>query len=263
MGDITTAVAKQDRSPAATLRDAIKRSEQQFALALPQHVDQGRFIRSALTALNTVPKLAECTQQSVLAGLMQAAQLGLEVSDVQGQAFLIPRKNRGTMQATFQLGYRGMIDLAARAGITVDVDTICENDTYDFERGTQPHLRHRPTLEDRGAPIAYYAVAHFADGRMPAFRIMSRGEVEKHRDRFAASQGGPWSDHFDSMARKTVIRQLLNYLPTSPELRQQVIEAEVSAVDGAPVVPIHVDIDTGEINADPIAAIDTTGDDAA
>jgi recombination protein RecT len=245
MPNVRQAVANREEASAAgaTLRDAIKRSEEQFANALPQHVDPKRFLRAALTALGTVPRLAECTQISVLAGLMQAAQLGLEISDVRGQAYLIPRNVRNVMTATFQLGYRGMIDLAARGGITVDVDEICENDAYDFQRGTSPRLYHKPTLGPRGAAIAYYAVAHFSDGRPATFAIIGRGEAEEHRDKFASSRdynskevSGPWVDHFDAMARKTVIRQLLNYLPTTVELRQAAAIEATAHDDPMPAV---------------------------
>lgn len=255
-----------ERSAATTLRDAIKASEQQFALALPKHVDTGRFLRAALTALNVVPKLAECTQTSVLAGLMQAAQLGLEVSDVRGQAYLIPRWDGRDkcMKASFQLGYRGMIDLAARGGITVDVDEICENDAYDYQRGTNPRLYHKPTLDKRGAVIAYYAVAHFSDGRPPTFVIIGRSEAEEHRDRFASTKDkdgnifGTWVEHFDAMARKTVIRMLLNYLPATVELRQAAAIDTTGTDDIIPVsylppvapqldAPANVDPSTGEI----------------
>lgn len=276
MAAVSKAIAERDaaQSHTVTLRDAIKRSEAQFALALPRHVSPDRFLRSALTALNTVPKLAQCSQTSVLAGLMQAAQLGLEVADVRGQAYLIPRKNRGEMQATFQLGFRGMIDLAARAGITVDVDVIRENDVYDYQRGTDPKLYHKPTLGNRGQAIAYYAVANFADGRRASFVIMGRNEVEEHRDKFASTRDynskeitGPWVDHFDAMALKTVVRKLLNYLPTTVELRQ-IVEAEavdtsdISQIDYGPLgIADGLDTETGEIMADPVAAIDATATD--
>ena len=281
-GQVSKAVAKADdnKQHVVLLREAIKRSETQFAMALPQHVKPDRFLRAALTALNTVPKLNECTQTSVLAGRMQAAQLGLEVADVRGQAYLIPRKNNraGVMEATFQLGYRGMIDLAARSGITVQVDEICEHDQYEYQRGTKSYLLHRPALTDRGDVIAYYAVADFADSRPPAFVIMGRAEVEKHRDQFASSRDyntkavtGPWAEHFDAMARKTVIRQLLNYLPVSVELRNgqaiDVASAEdqeptlpVTATYGTPVaapeLPANVDAVTGEIDPTDPAVID-------
>lgn len=265
---------EQEATPAAQLRDAIKRSEGQFALALPKHITPDRFMRASLTALNTVPRLQECTQISVLAGLMQAAQLGLEVSDVRGQAYLIPRWDGRDkcMKATFQLGYRGMIDLAARGGITVDVDEICENDAYDYQRGTKPFLFHKPTLGDRGAAIAYYAVATFSDGRPASFVIMGRSEVEKHRDQFASTRNkegviyGTWVDHFDAMARKTVVRQLLNYLPATVELRQQVIEAESSEVQQQVVATYATDMTPmyePPADVDSTAVIDAQATDAA
>lgn len=272
---ITQAVEKQEQaaSPAMQLRDAIKKSEGQFALALPKHVTPDRFLRAALTALNTVPRLQECTQTSILAGLMQAAQLGLEVSDVRGQAYLIPRYDGRDkcMKATFQLGYRGMIDLAARGGITVDVDEICENDAYDYQRGTKPFLFHKPTLGDRGEPIAYYAVATFSDGRPPTFVIMGRAEMEKHRDQFASTRNkdgdiyGAWITNFDGMARKTAVRQLLNYLPATVELRQQVIEAEATEVEAPVVATYGADMTPTYIappeDVDPTAVIEATGSD--
>lgn len=270
------------QTQALTLRDAVRSAAPGFEMALPSHVKVDRFMRAAFTAINVVPKLGECTQQSVLAGLMQAAQLGLEVSDVRGQCFLIPRKDNragGVMKASFQLGYRGMIDLAARSGITVDAEELHTNDDFDFSLGTNRFLRHKPTLAARGPVLAYYATATFADARTPAFTIMSMLEVEEHRDKFASTKtskgdiSGPWVDHFDAMARKTVIRALLNYLPVSIELRDAIhaeaIDAESReapvAVDyGAkfqvPELPENVDATTGEI--DPMTVTETTGTDA-
>jgi recombination protein RecT len=258
-----------ERTQVQTLRTAIDRNAEGFAQALPDHIRPDRFIRAALTAVNVVPRLAECTAPSVIAGLMQAAQLGLEVADVRGQCYLIPRKDNraGVYKASFQLGYRGMIDLAARSGITVTAEEVCEGDELDYALGSRRHLFHRPNLNDRGDAYAYYAVATFADRREPEFKIMGRDEIARHRDRFAASvkAGSPWVDHFDAMARKTVIRALLNYLPVSVELRDAIhndaIEATATEVerpvvyDGATFLlddpdlpPDNVDAATGEID---------------
>lgn len=264
MGDVAVATAKADEAnrTARTLRESIKAMEGQFALALPRHVTVDRFMRASLTALGTVRNLDQCTERSVLAGLTQAAQLGLEVSDVRGQCYLIPRRNRGTWEATFQLGYRGMIDLAARAGITVDIDTVFEHDDFDFERGTNARLYHRPTLDEPGKAIAYYAVANFADSRRPQYVLRSRRQIEIHRDRFASQRNrdtneiaGPWVDHFDAMALKTVIRMLLDKLPTSAELREAIIADAQAAQRDATAAPVSA---TYTPNIDPLGAIDTT-----
>jgi recombination protein RecT len=277
-GTTVTEAAKQAgdakdtaKTRALNLRTSIEKAEPQFAMALPDHVRPDRFIRAALTAINVVPRLAECDPRSVVAGLMQAAQLGLEVADVRGQCYLIPRRNNragGIYEATFQLGYRGMIDLAARSGITVTAEDVCEGDTLDYTLGSRRNLTHRPSLGRRGPAYAYYAVATFADNRPPEFKIMGRAQIEEHRDRFASSTGkdSPWVEHFDAMARKTVIRALLNYLPVSVELREQVhadaIEATVRDASWhpsqgpRPELPENVDGVTGEIDALDVIEVD-------
>lgn len=264
-GTTVTAAAKQAddaRNVAQTqlsnLRHSIEVAEPQFAMALPDHVRPDRFIRAALTALNVVPRLAECEPRSVIAGLMQAAQLGLEVADVRGQCYLIPRKDSraNVMKASFQLGYRGMIDLAARSGITVTAEEVCEGDQLDYTLGSRRHLTHRPSLGKRGPAYAYYAVASFSDHREPEFKILGRAQIEEHRDKFAASTsaGSPWVEHFDAMARKTVIRALLNYLPVSVELRDAVHNDAIETTATASTTtqmgpPNNVDGVTGEIDA--------------
>ena len=223
--------ARTEQPEAKSLLDLVAddRMQKQFEMALPRHISAARFTRIALTALRLNPRLLTCSQPSVLGGLMQAAQLGLEISDVRGQCYLIPRMNRklGGMEATFQLGYRGMIDLAGRGGITVEPREVREGDRFDYEYGTDSHLTHKPALEDRGEVVAFYAVAHFPDGRRPSFEVMSRSEMEGHRDRFQSSKGGdnPWSEHFEAMGRKTMVRRLLNYLPLPVEV-QSAIEAD-------------------------------------
>lgn len=61
-----------------SIADMIKAMEPEIKKALPQVITPERFSRMALSALNTTPKLAECSQMSFLGALMNAAQLGLE-----------------------------------------------------------------------------------------------------------------------------------------------------------------------------------------
>lgn len=248
-------VDKQQRAGVAveprqkTIRDLVKEMEPQFRRALPNHVDEGRFVRLALTALELTPGLAECTSRSILAGLTRAAQLGLEINADRGQAYLIPRKNRNTnaMEASFQLGYKGLIDLAGRGGITVRARDICEQDLFEYEDGLEPKLRHVPELrKDRGDAWAYFAIATFPDERVE-FVVMSKAEVEKHRDRFASARNkkreivGPWTEHFDAMARKTVIIKLLGQLPLPVDLADAIAMEDIPQ-DVTPVAPIVAEL---------------------
>ena len=94
----------------------VKALEPEIRRALPTVLTPERFTRMALSAINNTPALAECTPMSFIAALMNAAQLGLEPNTPLGQAYLIPYKNKGIMECQFQLGYKGMIDLAYRSG---------------------------------------------------------------------------------------------------------------------------------------------------
>ena len=111
-------LAKQAETPAPVLKksmsiaDLIKAMEPQIKRALPSTITVERFTRIALSALNTTPKLKECTPMSFLSALMNAAQLGLEPNSPLGQAYLIPFKNKGVYEVQFQLGYKGLLDLA-------------------------------------------------------------------------------------------------------------------------------------------------------
>lgn len=99
-----------------TIADMVKALEPEIKRALPAILTPERFTRMALSAVNNTPELANCTPMSFIAALMNAAQLGLEPNTPLGQAYLIPYKNKGTLECQFQLGYKGLIDLAYRTG---------------------------------------------------------------------------------------------------------------------------------------------------
>ena len=97
-----------------TIPDMVKAMMPEIKKALPTVLTPERFTRIALSALNNTPTLQQCTPISFLAALMNAAQLGLEPNTPLGQAYLIPYKNKGKLECQFQIGYKGMIDLAYR-----------------------------------------------------------------------------------------------------------------------------------------------------
>ena len=97
-----------------SITEMIKILEPEIKKALPSVIPPERFTRMALSAINNTPKLAECTQMSFLAALMNAAQLGLEPNTPLGQAYLIPYQNKGVLECQFQLGYKGLLNLAYR-----------------------------------------------------------------------------------------------------------------------------------------------------
>lgn len=176
-----------------------------------------RFTRTALAALNANKYLVDkCTRDSIIVAVMNAASLGLELNPAMGHASIVPRGD----QAILQVQYKGKIHLAQQHEkiAAVGVGTIHANDRYEFCEGTHPELKVWPALGDRGAPIAYYCVTHYADG-VAVPTLMTHAEVESHRDRFsdAFKRGGKgaevWKQHFEAMAYKTVVHRASKLWP--------------------------------------------------
>lgn len=202
----------------------IRRMEPQIRKALPSVITPERFTRIVLTALSSNPKLQACTPMSVMGAMMQAAQLGVEPNTPLGQAYLIPYGN----VCQFQLGYKGLIDLAYRSGevSSIQAHEVHENDTFEYEYGLEPKLRHVPAMTDRGPVTYYYAVLKLKNGGV-GFEVMSRDDVETFaRKKSKAFNNGPWKTDFDEMSKKTVLKKVLKYAPLKTEFARAVASDE-------------------------------------
>lgn len=199
------------------MQDYIKKMQGEIAKALPSVLTPERFTRITLSALSTNAKLAETTPQSFLGAMMTAAQLGLEPNTPLGQAYLIPFWNGKAkcLECQFQLGYKGLIDLAYRSGevSTIQANVVYENDEFEYELGLEPKLRHVPAKSDRGDPVFFYAVFRTKDGGY-GFDVMSVDDVRAHAKKYSkAYSNGPWQTNFEEMAKKTVLKRVLKYAP--------------------------------------------------
>ncbi|MGX4754893.1 recombination protein RecT [Bacillus licheniformis] len=217
-----------------TILDVMMQHKESFEMALPKHLDADRLIRLAVTEFRKNPMLKECTPESLLGAVMQAAQVGLE-PDALGSAYLVPyyNKNKNVKEVQLQIGYKGLIELVRRSGQVTSIvaNEVYENDEFDFEYGINEKLYHKPTMDaDRGKLKCFYAYARFKDGGH-AFTVMSVEQINQIRDKFSKSQRngehfGPWADHYESMAKKTVIKQLVKYMPISVEIQNQITRDE-------------------------------------
>lgn len=215
-----------------TMKDWIVKSEKAIAKALPKTITPERFARIATTAVTQNPQLGECTPASFIGSLLTAASLGLEVNTPLGQAYLIPYKNykNGQLECQFQLGYRGMIELAHRSGEfkSLEAHVVHENDEFIYELGLEPKLIHKPTLGEKGEVTWVYAIYRLKSGGY-GFEVMSKDEIESHRKQYSKAKVSPWTTgSWDSMAKKTVIKQALKYAPLKSEFFTEVNQEEVT-----------------------------------
>lgn len=207
-----------------SIADMVKALEPEIKRALPSVLTPERFTRMALSAINNTPKLAECTPMSFIAALMNAAQLGLEPNTPLGQAYLIPYKNKGILETQFQIGYKGLLELAYRNERmqSIEAHTIYENDDFYYELGLNPRLRHVPEWNERGEIRGFYAVFKLDNGGY-RFEVMSRYDIDQYASRYSkafSSEYSPWRSNYEAMAKKTVIKQLLKYAPMKSDFQK-------------------------------------------
>lgn len=254
-------LANKDRKD-YTLKDWIASYEGEIAKALPSVITPERFSRMAMTALTKTPKLAECTPASFVGALLTAAQLGLEPNTPLGQAYLIPFRNgrTGKTECQFQIGYKGMIDLANRSGEiqVIDAHIVYENDDFECEFGLEPKLRHKPTLGDRGKSQLVYAMYKTINGGF-SFEVMSVEECMAHGRKYSKSfNNSPWQTAPEEMMKKTVLKKVLKYAPVRSDFirgaeadeQVSVFNSEESEINVIPIddeQDVVIDADTGEV----------------
>ncbi len=243
----TNEIVEQDKPEKQTIGSYLMKNKEKILNLLPSHIKPERMLSILMNEIRRVPALQECTIQSLFGAFIQCSQLGLEVGGSQGHAYLIPydiSKNVGTRdkprwiktkECQFMLGYRGMIDLALRSNevLGITAHEVYTNDEFDYGLGINEFVKHKPNITGkRGEIYCVYAIAHLRSG-LHLIDILDLEKIEsaRLRSKTANSTHSPWKTDYDEMARKTAVRRLFKYLPSSPEFRKA-IELDDKAENG-------------------------------
>lgn len=255
---MTTVVQAREQQAKPNLVHVVQRMMPEIARALPKHMDADRMARLTLTVLRQTPRLADCTVESFAGALLTASALGLEPG-INGEAYLVPHRNKrnGTTECTLIVGYQGLAKLYFQHPDArhLDAQAVYAKDDFDYAYGLDPFLRHKPAFGDRGAVVAYYAVASLKSGAR-LFVVLSPEDVKKLRQGKEGTSGDI-EDPQRWMERKTVLKQLFKLLPKSTTL------ANAMAADERTGTELHsaripeqitsgrdvIDADTGEVLA--------------
>ncbi len=199
-----------------TVRELLKDDQfgAEIATALPSIMTPDRFLRVALTTLQKVPKLQNCSQASLCQALLDCASLGLEPDN--RRAHLIPYGQN----VQLIVDYKGVVELILRNGDVrkIYAEIVHENDEFEFDRGEVTKHLIDYSRDDRGKAIAAYCIATLKSGETTA-TVMTVKEINAIRDKAKAGKSGPWVDHWGEMAKKTVFKRLAKWLPMTPEVK--------------------------------------------
>lgn len=198
------------------------------------------FIASVIGAVNGNYKLQKADPTTVLGSAMIAATLNLSVVPTLGQAALVPYK--GNCQ--FQVMVRGLVQLAQRTGLykTINAGEVYE-DEYDGEdllTGEVSFHRVIGGYRDKGETdkiVGYFAFMETTTGFRKT-EYWTKADVWNHGERYSKSfEDGPWATNFDAMAKKTVLKSLLNHygpMSVDSQLAQAITKDQlVVAKDGS------------------------------
>lgn len=238
MAEVTeTAVAKEPSTKAVAVKsfqDVMNNNYYQSLLQNTLRENKGSFCTSLMELFSSDEKLMQCKPNDLMAEALKAASLHLPLNKQLGQCYILPFKTKGVMTPTLVIGVRGYLQLAMRtnkyANINADVVYEGELKAYDKVRGKLDLTGQRTS----NVPVGYFAYFEKKDGFSKLFYMsledvcayakqysltvkfnpnvtaQSLKEIALKQAGFSAGDGVGWLANFESMAIKTVLRQLLS-----------------------------------------------------
>lgn len=202
--------AVSTRQDQPVIKQYMLRYQKNIERIMPNAMTFAKLEGGIMTECRKNPELLKCDPKSLLDVVMTCARLGLQPGPL-GECYITKYGN----EASFSLGYKGMITLALRSGEIKSIQSfvVREDDQFAVTLGTEPSITHMPKMN--GSPmIATYAVARMGDG-LSQFEVCDQNDIASARK--LAKTKTIWDAHPERMARKTAIRRLFSELPVSTE----------------------------------------------
>lgn len=217
---LATGIEKKPQSPQDVISGMIKAELPRIQRLLQNPGMTKRFAQLAMMEMRRTPKLLECYPESVLAGLLTSASLGLQLG-VGGQCFLVPYGR----EATFVTGWKGYVTLMNRTErAQVWTGAVREGDEFDYSDGSRPFIHHKRKA-DRDAQLTHFWSNGQQNGaEYPTIDVWTLRDAERHRTSFNKVGPKHYSfnnpESFEAYGRKLPLLQVVKYMPSSYEIDQ-------------------------------------------
>lgn len=179
-----------------------------------------QFISSIVSLMNADSALMDAFHDApvtIIQSALQAASFDLPINPALGYAYIVPFRNskRNRMEASFIMGYKGMLQLALRTGVYKRINVV---DVRAGELKSYDRLREDIELEfiedederEKAPIIGYVGYFQMING-MEKTIYMTVKQLEAHEKKFRhgnyMSRG--WKENPDAMMRKTIMRKLI------------------------------------------------------
>lgn len=257
---MTQNLPAQSEQRAPTLRDRLIQMTPEFKKALPGHIPAEKFVRTVQTAVQMNPQIGKACQtqggmQSLFAACTKAATDGL-ILDGREAALVTFRQNvkanrndpdKWEDRVQYIPMVAGLMKKARNSGeiSNIAAHVVYEKDHFVYVLGDDERIEHQPKMGDRGAPIAVYAIVKMKDGSvqrevMDKAAVLAIAKQSKNAGQYNPDTGA----NFGEWWRKTVIRRISKYLPSSSD-RDEFLQAveridegfDYEATDNGPTEP--------------------------
>ena len=211
-----------------------------------------KFVASIISAVNTNKQLQECDFPTIVSAGIVGDSLNLSPSPQLGHYYMVPfrdTKNNRTL-ATFQLGYKGYLQLAIRSGQYKKINVVAVKDgellSYNpFTEDIEVRAITDPLEREKAPTIGYYGMFELTNGFTKSM-YWSKETMEEHAQKYskgyAAHKGYTfWEKDFDGMAFKTILRQLISKWGIMSIEMQTAIETDMSFKDDVSSEPVYFD----------------------
>jgi len=191
--------------------------KQDAALAVIENQD----LKTAMTT--------EAGRVSLVRALQRSASSGLSLNPQRGESALVPVGGK----INFWPMKNGLIKKALETGSLefIEANTVCSGDSFAIKKTARgDDYEFTPAMSDRGFPSAYFAVAVLKSGRS-VVEYWTKDQVEAHKKKYGKGANNPnsaWSQNFDGMAEKTVLKALLAGLHL-PKAVSDLLEMDTAA----------------------------------
>lgn len=193
---------------------------------LEQFLDRATIVKECNFAMQHFSKndyLNKATTESKQQSVLNIAQIGLTLNPVLKLAYLVPRWNgaKNAVECHLEPSYQGLVKLVTDTGSAKHIicNIVYEGDDFDYRTGTTTTINHVPKFQSKDIKLVY-AVATLSDNAKMV-EVMTLDQVNEIRDEsegYKSFKAGKvktaiWDSDFSEMARKTVLRRIVKYLP--------------------------------------------------
>lgn len=219
----------------------VKQQEPLFCGALTEQTvtwaKESQFAIQYFQKNDFLAKTALSNPTSAQNAIINVAAIGITLNPASKLAYLVPRDG----MVCLDISYMGLLHIAMESGVISwgQAKLVHANDTYESNGLDKAPTHKYNAFGERGDIVGVYCTVKTPAGDYLT-EEMSLAEIESVRktSKAAFSDKGPWVNHWNEMARKTVVKRASKYWPKASRLDSAIhVLNEEEGVWTEPVMP--------------------------